>query len=290
MLETINTDNVETDSESETEINTDESANGKNPVSQGAIVKHRDKKPEAIKLLKEKYNDLTGWIEIDNTVVNFPVMQSGNSDPDYYLRRDFKGNYSKYGSIYLDASCTDESDVLLLYGHSMSDKRMFYCLLDMAEPEVLKNSPIIKYDTISGIGDYKIVSIFKTNTRYSHGSPFHYNYIDFDSTEEKMQYIYDCMIRSVVDTGVDIKDDDEFILLSTCSYEFEDFRTGVLARKVRPDEESSVDINNIKKAESPLYPDVWYETYGGRKPDYPEKFEDAVKDGILYWYSGELYK
>ena len=270
---------------SETEINKTSEAKNK-----GAYVKYRENKPLVLTQLKEKYKDLIGWIQIDNTVVNFPVMQSGTDNPDYYLRRDYEGNYSRHGSIYLESSCSIDGEVSVLYGHSMSDKRMFYCLLDMADPEVLKNSPVIKYDTIKGTGDYKIVSIFKTNTLYSHGAPFHYNNVDFDSTEEKMQYVYKCMIRSVVDTGVDINEDDEFILLSTCSYEFDDFRTGVLARKVRPSEESDVDVNNIKKAENPLYPDVWYKTYGGEKPNYPEKFEDAVKEGILNWYSGELYK
>ena len=244
----------------------------------------------ALNQLKSIYEDLEGWIVIDNTVVNFPVMQSSKDDPDYYLRRDYKGNYSRYGSIYLDSNCSPNSGVSILYGHSMSDKRMFYCLLDMADPEILKDSPIIKYDTLSGVGDYKIVSIFKTNTKYSHGAPFNYIDVDFKSDEEKMQYVYECMIRSVVDTGVDIDDEDDFILLSTCSYEFDDFRTAVLARKVRPNEESSVDINNIKASENPLYPDVWYKTYGTKKPYYPETLREAVNEGLADWYIGDLLK
>jgi len=289
VMDTLDTAESENTADENTAGNSENKKENNTPSS-GSILKQREKKPEAIKLLKDSYEDLTGWIEIDNTTVNFPVMQSGSDNPDYYLRRDFKGNYSKYGSIYLDASCTLDSDIKLLYGHSMSDKRMFYCLLDMAEPENLKNTPVIKFDTTENIGDYKIVSVFKTNTRYSHGSPFHYNYVNFSSTEEKMQYIYECMIRSVVDTGVDINEEDEFVLLSTCSYEFEDFRTGVLARKVRPGEESDVDVNNIKKAENPLYPDVWYQTYGGKKPNYPETFKEAVESGLTPWYCGELYK
>ena len=279
---------VTSEDTNESSVSTESTADNKETNT--ALMKNRDNLPAALKKLQNKYPDLVGWIKIDNTIVNFPVMQSAKDKPDYYLRRDYLGNYSKYGSIYVDSESDLESDLQILYGHSMSDKRMFYCLLDLADTENLKKSPVVQFDTVDGTADYKIVSIFKTNTRYSHGMPFNYLKYEFKSTEDKMQFIYDCMLRSVVDTGVDIDDEDEFILLSTCSYEFEDFRTGVLCRKVRENEESTVDTSLIKENEAPLYPDVWYQTYGGQRPKMPSSFEDAVKENSVDWYIGDLYR
>lgn len=242
---------------------------------------------KAVRSLRETYPDMVGWIKIPGTDVHFPVMQSSQEDPEYYLYRNYKGEDIRYGSIFLDTECSVEGDNQVLHGHSMLDGRMFYCLIDFSDPEVCRNSPVIQYDTYEEAGKWKIVSVFKTNTYYSQGEPFFYIRGDFANTEEKMQFIYECMQRSTVDTGVDITDTDRFLMLSTCSYEFDGFRTVVVARKVRPGEDDSVDTSAIKAAENPLYPDIWYQEYGGEKPQWPENFRDAVSAGLTPWYHPE---
>ena len=259
--------------------------------SQEEIVKESGEKAEVIvndtvksvRTLKKTYPNLMGWIKIPNTDVHFPVMQSAQDDPEYYLYRNYKGEDTKYGSIFLDSNGSIEGENQVLYGHSMLDGRMFYCLVDFDKLDVYKNSPVIQYDTYEEAGKWKIVSVFKTNTYYDQGEPFQYIVNSFGSEEEKMDYIYDCMIRSTINTGVDIKSSDKFITLSTCSYEYEGFRTVVVARKVRDGESAEVDVTKATANENALYPDIWYN--GGEAPYYPSTFEEAKSQGLTPWYS-----
>ena len=84
-------------------------------------------------LAREKYaalfaqnNDFIGWIRIDGTNVNYPVMQTPNK-PDFYLKRSFDKSYSDYGVPYIDEACmTGISNNLVIYGHHMNDGSIFF--------------------------------------------------------------------------------------------------------------------------------------------------------------------
>lgn len=238
----------------------------------------------AVNKLKEKYPDIMGWVKVPGTEIHFPVVQSGIDDPEYYLYRNYRGEDTEYGSIFLDAGGSINSFNQILHGHSMLDQRMFYCLIDFDKLEVYKKSPVINYDTYQEAGKWKIVSVYKTNTYSSQGEPFKFLTSDFSTKEEEMQYIYDIMNRSIIDTGVDIKSTDRFISLSTCSYELEGFRTVVVARKLRPGESEEVDTSKAKLRSDALYPQGWYDTFGGTMPRYPETFQEAKDQGITTWY------
>ena len=74
------------------------------------------------------------------------------------------------------------------------------------------------------------------------------------------------LIRSIINTGVDVLPSDELLTLSTCTYEFKDARYVVVARKVRKGESADVDTSQASMNPNPLYPDVWYQLFGGTKP------------------------
>lgn len=242
----------------------------------------------AVKKLQEVNPDISGWLKIDGTQINFPVLTPPADDPEYYLYRNYKKEDTKYGSIFTDKTAVEERDNTVLHGHSMQDGRMFWELIGYGDAETIKKTPLIRYDTAAKAGDWKIISVFKTNTVIAHGEPFIYTQSDFATDEERMQFYYEVMQRSMVDMGVDLNEDDELVMLSTCSYEYDGFRTVVVARRVRPEESTAVDITKIKKNENALFPDVWYSS--GAAPDYwPERFEDAVSGGLVDWYSGRLY-
>lgn len=83
-------------------------------------------------LAREKYealfaqnNDFIGWIRIDGTNVNYPVVQTPNK-PDFYLKHSFDKSYSHYGVPYIDEACmTGISNNLVIYGHHMNDGSMW---------------------------------------------------------------------------------------------------------------------------------------------------------------------
>lgn len=232
--------------------------------------------------------DIQGWIRIPDTVVDYPVLQSSEDDPEYYLYLDYEKNYSKYGSLFFDSRNTfDLTDLnsksLIIYGHSMNDGRMFGSLLKYGSLEYYKEHPTFELDTIKSKGEWKIFSVFKTNTLYSHGEPFQYLRTGFANESDFMNFVYQIRIRSLFQTDVDISPDDQIVLLSTCSYELSDFRTVIVARKVREGEDATVDVSKASWNPTVLYPDGWYSAKGGIKPQHPETFEEALEQGRINW-------
>jgi len=83
--------------------------------------------------------------------------------------------------------------------------------------------------------------VFKTNTLSSQGEFFNYMIGEFQNEKDFMNYVYNVRIRSLITCPVDVNEDDELLTLSTCSYEFTNFRTVIVARKVRDGESAKVD-------------------------------------------------
>ena len=94
--------------------------------------------------------------------------------------------------------------------------------------------------------------------------PYH-EFIDAQDAQQTQDYIDSVLVRSIINTGVDVRSDDQLLTLSTCSYEFKDARFVVVARKVRKGESASVDTSAAVMNPNPLYPDVWYQLFGGKQ-------------------------
>ena len=234
-------------------------------------------------------SDIKGWLRIKNTVVDYPVLQSDESNPEYYLYLDYEKNYSKYGSLFFDARNSVELDnpnskSLIVYGHSMNDGRMLGALLKYGSLDFYKEHATFELDTVKYNADWKIFSVFKTNTLGTQGEPFNYLRTSFSNDSDFLNFVYQLKIRSLFNMDVDISADDQIVLLSTCSYEMDNFRTVVAARKVRPGESSDVDVDSAVWNPSVLYPDGWYAAKGGTKPNHPETFEQALEQGRISWF------
>ncbi len=81
-----------------------------------------DDEEQSVALLREINPDYVFWLQIPETVIDYPVVYKDN---DYYLRRDFYGEKNKHGTIFLDVSCGLSDEFLLLHGHNMKDGTMF---------------------------------------------------------------------------------------------------------------------------------------------------------------------
>ncbi len=237
--------------------------------------------------------DIAGWLDISGTSISYPVVQ--HEDNEYYLNHDFYGNKIPHGTPFVDsaADLEDESDNILIFGHNMTDGQMFAPLLQYQDIEFYKQHPTITFDSVYRDRDYKIISVFITNNNPEHGEIFPYHeFVDARSSKDTEEYIKDVMKRSLIITGVDVSADDKLLTLSTCSYEFDDARFVVVARKVRTGESRNVNTKDAKLNPSPLMPDVWYELYGGTRPNgteyipeinqpyEEEKEEEALGDEI----------
>ena len=218
--------------------------------------------------LENLNSDICGWIRIDGTKIDYPVVKSSKDDPTYYLSHNFKGEESKYGSILVDPNCSllGTCKNITLYGHHMADGQMFADLMKFSDVEFCKQHPIIEFNTNRETANWKIISVFKTNTLSSQGELFNYTVSDFKSDKDFVEFVNQVIKRSLVDMGIDVNQNDKLITLSTCSYEFESFRTVVVARKIRKGESTDIDTSSVVKASNPLMPRCWYEKYGGSAP------------------------
>lgn len=177
-------------------------------------------------------NDLAGWIRIDGTVIDYPVMWHPE-EKDYYLEKNFDLEYSKHGCIYLRELCDpfDPSDNLVIYGHYKQDGTMFHDLHGYYRESYWKNHQFIEFDTIYERHTYQIIAVFKTNVASADFFPYH-KFNDANNAEEFDQYVEDVKRMSFYDTGVDAQYGDKLITLSTCEYTNDNGRLVVVAKRI----------------------------------------------------------
>lgn len=246
------------------------------------------------KALKDINTDIKGWITFKNNVINYPVVESDEDGVgfQYYLHRGYDKSYDYAGSIFIDHRSEDsvKSRNILTHGHSMNDGSMYKALIDFGEyepdMEYYKKNPTLFFNTPEGNEQWIIFSVVKTNTLEDHGDFFNYLMGDFSSDAQFMNYVYNMKVRSMIDIPVPINEDDQLITLSTCSYEYTDFRTVICARKIRNNEKVTDYIKAAKPAENPVWPDVYYNNNGGTRPEVTT-FKTEYEKGNIKWYDGK---
>lgn len=221
-------------------------------------------------------DDLIGWITIDGTPIDYPVVQA--EDNFYYLDKDINHEFTKNGSIFADYQCEFTSRTrpanIILYGHNMRTGPSFAKLTTYypwytgtASLQQYLTSPTVKFDTIWEEGTYKIFGAMFVNTKEEHGEVFkYYKQRKITNEEEFYTYIAKIMDRSVFYTDVDLEYGDEILTLSTCYYPVGqiDTRFVVFARRVRDGESEEVDTSKAAINYDPLYFDYYYKVMGGK--------------------------
>ena len=210
--------------------------------------------------LWEMNEDIVGWLSIDGTKVNYPVVQS--DDNDYYLHKDFSKADNKHGIPFADCrvDISIPSTNIPIYSHNMKDGQMFGELINYQDLNYYKQHPVINFDSLYEEGKYKIVAMFIASTLPEHAPNFEYhNFIQANSDEELMNFANEVLSRSLIVTGVDIQPGDQLITLSTCTYDFKEARFAMVARRVREGESETVDTSTAHINPNPVMPKAWYE-------------------------------
>lgn len=225
--------------------------------------------------------DTKGWITVPNTTdseIDYPVVES--KDNNYYLKHDFQGNSNRNGTIFIDYRIDLEYGVkqpnIIVYGHHMKSGKMFRNLMSYDNIEFYKQTPVIRFDTIYDEAQWVIFAYMKIDSKENNGKPSfnymrvdHYNYdADKDGQAERIEdlsdparfkgFINEIRQHSVYDTTgiIDVNENDELLTLSTCSYEHSDYRTVIVARKLR-EGETFIDVSGAKWAANPTMPKSW---------------------------------
>lgn len=184
--------------------------------------------------LHEQNPDIVGWIKIDDTRVDYPVMWTPD-DPEFYLRRNFQKEDSVAGTPFLDAASTMPGSYnWLIYGHNMKNGTMFHDTLKYEDKAFYDGHKTIHFDTLEGEGLYEIVAVCYTQIYEENAQVFkYYQYASIVDEASFNAYVQGVKALSIYDTGVTPVWGDQLITLSTCEYSVEDGRFIIVARKVQ---------------------------------------------------------
>lgn len=174
------------------------------------VVKKADDE-DILSKLKKRNGDVIGYLEIPDTTISYPVMQT-KDNPDFYLNHDIDKNYSFYGTPYLSAYCDlEKSDNLIIYGHNINGGRMFGALTQYKDESFYKKHKNI-YLTIEDKSKYEIFAIISVNK-------YEFPYWKFVMAQDESDYNeFICKAKqySIYDTRITPKYGDKVITLSTC--------------------------------------------------------------------------
>lgn len=211
-----------------------------NRNKQNVVVLHVNGDEEAPEILDDYvtlYNNnksLIGWIKIDDTLIDYPVMQSSNED--YYLNHNFNQEKDNNGSIFIDSDCSiwPRSQNIIIYGHNMKSGKMFGELKKYKDKSFYEKHPYIRFDTLYQKGRYQIIYVFSDKVYDEATIAFkYYQFINANSQEEWDSAMNDMAAKSMYDTGQRAYWGDDIITLSTCDYEKDADRFVVVAKKIK---------------------------------------------------------
>ncbi|MBR5315840.1 MAG: class B sortase [Firmicutes bacterium] len=192
-----------------------------------------EKKPEKkkespidFKTLCKENEDVKAWIYSKDTVINYPVVQG--PDNDYYLYRMFNGEYNGAGSIFIDYRNEEpfESFNTVMHGHRMKDGTMFKSLMEYRDPDYYKAHKKMKLYTPDA--QYDLV-IFAAITIPSDSDMYQFYFYSDDDKEYYLNRIYG---KTELYTDVEVTADDKIVMMSTCTFEFDDARFCVYGKLV----------------------------------------------------------
>lgn len=167
--------------------------------------------------LYEENSDLIGWLQIDGTDIDLPVVQTPG-DNEYYLRRGFDKLYSTGGTLFLDEQCSILPDAptanWLIYGHNMADGSMFGELTRYREEAFYRAHPTFTFDTIYASGTWQVVAALDT-TLGADELPY-YTFFDADTKLEWEKRVDAILQQSLYDTGITPEYGQQLLTLSTC--------------------------------------------------------------------------
>ena len=201
--------------------------------TQQEILSQSSAQPTSRNLYLEN-SDMVGWIQIDGTGIDYPVMQTP-TDPNYYLKHDFEKNHTDYGCPFMQADCDTlaPSDNLIIYGHNMKDGSMFADLARYRSKDFWQAHKTVWFDTALGSCAYEIFAVIHTTVQADSADAFpFYRFVNAEAPEDFAAYVTACKARALYDTGIFAEYGDRLLTLSTCDNITDDGRWLVIAKRI----------------------------------------------------------
>ena len=183
-----------------------------------------------ISILQEENPECVGWVSIEGTDIDYPVMCSPD-DPDYYLDHSFDKTSNRHGVPFLDSRCNiDTADNLIIYGHHFVEGEMFSALHKYGNYSFYEDHPVITLETAEEISQYRIAAVLRVSgtvypTRWSIFNSLYMNDVEFEEMAQEIE------AQTLYSTGVSPVYGDHLLTLATCEYTQKNGRLAVVAVK-----------------------------------------------------------
>lgn len=190
--------------------------------------------------------DYVGWLHLEDTMVDGPVVQSQLDGNGYweYLYKDFEGNDKFAGTLFLDKACSiaePSTANWMIYGHNMNDGSMFGTLKYYRREEFWQEHPTFTFITRTQVETFEILGVVQSWVSVVPQGQFEYFFFfDAENEEEFNAFVRQVKENALYDTGVEAEYGDQLITLTTCDSWHEEGRLAVIGRR-RGREESTVE-------------------------------------------------
>ena len=230
---------------------------------------------ESLKAMYSENKDLAGWLTIDGTAIDFPIMQDSNNKHYLYNNNAFDES-ARYGTPFIDFRCskTDLSKNTVIYGHKMNNSSHFGSLESYTDTEFYKNHPVIFYDTLTDSYAFKVYAVFYATTQAEDDGGYIFDYYNPAMSDESFSgYIELLNQYALYTTGAGLEKTDKIITLSTCTHVYDSLKNGgvdarlvVVGRLLRDGEANEFDADAVTVNEDYRRPQLWYDKNGKTNP------------------------
>ena len=173
---------------------------------------------------------VAGWIYIEDTCIDYPVMQEAGTSRGFYLDHRPDGKYASCGSLYIPAGDSIGSDNVIIYGHHMRNGSMFASLASYRDKKWANDHRCISLITPDGVRTYMVTAVL---VQSADRRSFRWEeYIDFTDNNEHIRYGDRAREESVIELdnkAVGLDGNTRYLSLVTCDYSVNNGRLAVIA-------------------------------------------------------------
>ncbi len=211
--------------------------------------------------------DIRGWVCIEDTEINYPVVQGPREG--FYNSRNFYKKPSSYGVPYFSStariySAAEINRNLVIHGNNTGDGQMFSGLTEYTKLEFLQSHPVIEMDTLYHNAEWKVFAVMAVSTLDAHPNNFRYDINTFADETAFMQFVSELRDRSLFDTPTTVQEGDNLLMLTTAAnaeFGFPGAKIVVAARQVRSDEDPVNDLSGAQTNRDVVMPDIWQQIH-----------------------------
>lgn len=208
MIDNIN-DQVKINTSNEEIINLDDNIKEDDPYwsYDSSLVKNVD-----FSKLMEINKETVGWLAIQNSTVNYPVVQ--HPDNEFYLNHSFDKSYNGAGWVFMDYrnNYKDIDDNTIIYAHGRLDYTMFGALKRFLEKKWINNPQnyVINFSNNYYNSLWQIFSVYRIETTND------YLNVNIESSNARLDFYNMLKDRSIYDFKTTLSDTNKIMTLSTC--------------------------------------------------------------------------